>query len=344
MKLVDLASPDVAHAHLSWPWMAFDVGGRRFAFSTSERHIATRLLRNGAIAEGSSFSLEDDLTVRAFTLDSSGTVLAALATDAAVVASGASSPGDDGTIVVTLDATEAAKEAGAAPRRSSIDPLVGHGFAAKAIAFDRSGTRLWISAESRTETAVALVDARTHDLLGIVRSAAFPPPSMHELMLHPNEDAVLLLAACGEDGTFARVATWRGDRLQAVPTALDDGSIPAGFVGFSSDGARVHLAEADELRTHAWPGLEELSSVEFADDFVSSFAGAVLGDRIFVDGEDSEAREDAVMIFDASALRGHLASPPVPAGMWAGRLGADTIVTVESKGEPARARVIRIAE
>jgi hypothetical protein len=29
--------------------------------------------------------------------------------------------------------------------------------------------------------------------------------------------------------------------------------------------------------------------------------------------------------------------------MWAGRLGADLLVTVEAKGAPARARVVRVA-
>ena len=335
MKLTEVASFDVFHEHLSWPWVAFDASGRRFAYSTSESRIATRVLSDGTVTEGPSFSVPDDLTTRAFTLDCTGTLLAAVAAVTTTMAAEAS-------ILVTT----AAEAEGGEPRRSSVDPLVGHGFAAQAIAFDRSGSRLWISADSATETAIALVDARTHELLGVVKGPAFPPPSMHELMLHPKEDAILLLAACGEDGTFARVARWSesGARLEGLPTALDDGSIPAGFVGFSTDGARVHLAEADELRTHAWPGLQELSSVEFADDFVSSFAGAILGERILVDGEDSEVHEDAVMVFDTTALRGRLAFPPVPAGMWAGRLGADTLVTVEAKGEPSRGRVIRIVD
>jgi len=332
MKLIELASFEVAHAHLSWPWVAFDASGSRFAFSTSKSAIATRVLREGAVTRGPSFSLPaDDFALRGFTLDSTGGHLAAMGTAPTDEAAG---------LLVTVDAS------GAEPRRSHIELVFGAGFTAQGIAFDRSGERLWLSAESATETAIAVLDARTHAALGVVRSAPFPPPSMHELVLHPTEDAVLVLAACGEDGTFARVARWSaGDnRLEAVPTALDDGSIPAGFVGFSTDGTRVHLAEADELRTHAWPGLQELSSVEYQDDFVSSFAGAILGERILVDGEDSEAHEDAAMVFDMSALRGRLAFPPVPAGMWAGRLGADALVTVEAKGEPSRGRVIRIAD
>jgi hypothetical protein len=130
--------------------------------------------------------------------------------------------------------------------------------------------------------------------------------------------------------------------LIEVLTALDAGDVTAGFDGFSADLTRVHLAEADELRTHAWPGLEQLSSVMLADDFASSYAGAVLGDRIFVDGEDRDAGGDSVMQFDRSALLGTVLKPPFPSGMWVGRLGVDAIVTVESKGDPARARVLRL--
>jgi hypothetical protein len=166
---------------------------------------------------------------------------------------------------------------------------------------------------------------------------------MHELYLHPQDDAVLLIAACGEDGTFARVVGWSGEKVEAIPSSLDAGGIPAGFVGFSVDAQRVHLVEADELRTHAWPGLQELSSVELADDFVSSFSGAVLGEHLYIDGEFAEVSEDAVMRFDRSAIRGKVMLAPFPTGMWAGRLGTDVIVTVEAKGEPARARILRIA-
>jgi hypothetical protein len=325
MKLTELAAFDVVHGHLSWPWIAFDATGTRFAFASSPTQIATRVLDGGAIAEGASFAVPADLAAKleAFALGADGTLLAA-----------AGGAGDE-SVVVTSDASHELA-------RTRLDTLVRPGFTARALAFDRSGKRLWISAESEKETALVLVDARTHARVGVARSAAFPPPAMHELHLHPQDDAVLLVAACGEDGTFARIAGWAGGDVEAIATALDAGGIPAGFVGFSADGARVHLAEADELRTHAWPGLEELSSVELADDFVSSYAGAVLGDQILVDGEDAETHEDAVMTFDRSALVGKLVIGDVPSGMWAGRLGADCLVTVESKGDPSRGRVVRV--
>ena len=326
MNLEELASFDVVHHQLTWPWIAFDSSGKRFAFAASDRRIETRLLEEARIVDGPAFSLPSDLAlagVHGFSIDARGALLALVG----VVGSAG--------VVIT---SEAAGEV----RRTPLEALVGAGFTARATAFDRSGARLWISAESEAETALLLIDAATHAPVGIARSASFPPPAMHELYLHPQDDAVLLLAACGEDGTFARVAGWSGGGVEAIATALDKGGIPAGFVGFSADFARLHLAEADELRTHAWPGLDELSSVELADDFVSSFAGVVLGQRIFVDGEEADSMEDGVMMFDASATRGSLLPPPVPTGMWAGRLGVDMIVTVESKGDPAYGRVVRI--
>lgn len=329
MKHVELASFDVVHEGLSWPWLAFDPTGKRFAFADASSRIATRVLDDAGVSSGRSFSLPPDVHVpglRGFAIDPEGARLALCAEIA-------------GTMhLVTCSAS-------GEELRTAVGSLA-EGFTPRGITFERSGARLWISAESDTETALLLVEAASHALVGISRSAAFPRPSTHELYVHPQDDAVLLVAACGEEGTFARVVGWSGKAVEVIPTALDDGGIPAGFAGFSADAARVHLVEADELRTHAWPTLHELSSVQLADDFVSSFAGVVLGHHVFVDGhhadDGGEGDDDAVMRFDRSAIRGIVLPPPVPIGMWAGRLGADVIVTVESKGDPARGRVIRV--
>jgi hypothetical protein len=224
-------------------------------------------------------------------------------------------------------------------QRVRLDTLLGQGCTLSALAFDRTGKRLWLSGETATETVIALVDAASLEAIGVLRSAALPRPSLHEIHIHPVDDAALVLAACGEEGTFARVVGFAGREVSAVPSALDEGGIAAGFVGFSADGRRVHLVEADELRTHAWPTLHELSSVPLADDFVSSFSGAVLGHDIFVDGEYADTQEDAVMQFDVAAIHGIVLPGPAPTGMWAGRLGANAIVTIEPKGDPARARI-----
>ena len=105
----------------------------------------------------------------------------------------------------------------------------------------------------------------------------------------------------------------------------------------------VGVAEDAELRTHAWPDLTELSSVPLADDFTSSYTGVVVGDLILLDGHDADTEtEDQVMIFDRSALRGGVVPSPAPPGMWVGRLGADLLVTIDSKGDPAPGRVLRV--
>lgn len=327
MKLTELATFDVVREELAWPWLAFDPRGKRFAFADSPSSVASRLLNDAGIVEGPRFSLPGDVALaqlRGFAIHPEGALLAACA-----------DLGSAGAVVVTC---ETSREL----RRSSMQALA-EGFAPRGVTFNRTGSRLWISAESSSETAVLLVDARSHAVLGMSRSPAFPRPSSHELYVHQEDDAILLVAACGEEGTFARVVGWSGDAVERIPTALDEGGVPAGFVGFSADAMRVHLVEADELRTHAWPTLHELSSVELADDFVSGFAGAVLGEHVYVDGQNGDDATDAVMRFDRPAIRGVVLPPPVPAGMWAGRLGRDVVVTVEPKGDPARGRVLRVA-
>ncbi len=325
MDYAEITSFEVVHRALVWPWVSIDPSRARFAFPTSERSIATRAFAEGRVSEGKTFALPADLALpsenergaHGFAIDPRGELLAVIGAN----------------VVVTVD------ESGEV-RRTRVDALAGPDFVAHGVTFDRTGARVWISAESGRETALILIDARTHALAGVVRSKPFPSSAQHELYVHPQDDAVLLLAACGPDGTFARVAGWSDGPPVAIETALDEGSVSAGFVGFSSDGARVHLAEADELRTHAWPGLETLSSAPFADEFESSYSGAVIDSLIFVDGQVEDA--DAVMMFDRSALQGALVAPPAPQGMWVGKLGSRAIVTVEAKGDPARGRVLLV--
>lgn len=325
MHCVELATFDVVHRKLGWPWLAIDPTAARFAFASSDDRIATRVFEDGRVSDGPSFALPADLALtsdlRAFAIDPRAELLAIVGER--VVAT----LGENGERI-----------------RSKLSDLAGADFVAKAIAFDRTGARLWISAENGRETALVSIDARSHAVFGVVRSAAFPPEAFHELHVHPQDDAVLLLAACGEDGTFARVAGWSDGPPVAIPTKLDAGCLPAGFVGFSENGAHVHLTEADTLQTYAWPTLDHLSSAPLDDAFTSSYAGVVLGGSIFVDGEVEigDVGDDAVMRFDRAALRGSIEKPPVPRGMWVGRLGPNAVVTVESKGDPARGRVVAI--
>ena len=317
MSFVETTSFEVAHGALPWPWVAIDPTRTRYAFAKSDREIVSRTLAG----EEKTFALPSDLglaSLHGFAIDPQGELLALIGASA----------------IVTLGANGEAK-------RTSIES----GFTARAVTFDRAGSRLWISAESGKETALMLLDARTHAVIGTVRSAAFPSEANHELYVHPQDDAVLLLAACGEDGTFARVAGWSDGPPVAIETALDQGGASAGFVGFSSDGARLHLAEPDELQTFSWPNLAKLSAAPFDDDFVANYSGAVIDSFVFVDGTlDLDAgAEDAVMMFDASARKGSVLTP-APPGMWAGRIGPNAIITVDAKGDPAPARVVLVTK
>ncbi|MBI5534769.1 MAG: hypothetical protein HY898_18735 [Deltaproteobacteria bacterium] len=339
MRFEEIGVFDVVHKHLAWPWVAINVSRTRFAFASSENEISTRVLDGARIEHGPTFRLPQGLVLPGKPAPAAGHRGAEAGIHGFSLSSellAVTGVVEGKSVLVTLDPQ-------GEQRRSRVDELTGGDFTAHALAFDRSGARLWISAENGTQTALMLVDARTHALVGVVESEPFPPPSFHELHVHPQDDAVLLLAACGQDGTFARVVGFTDGPPVAIPTALDQGAESAGFVGFSSDGARVHMVESDALRTHAWPGLYTLSTVNLADGFSSSYSGVVLGHRILIDGTDTETGDsDLVMHFDPTALRGVQLKPPAPSGMWVGRLGADAIVTVESKGDPARGRVIRL--
>lgn len=329
MLFREIATFDVFHAQLTWPWIALSADERAVAFASSATTILTRRWETEQLRDGHSITLPPDLGL---SVDGSKGMTAFAIADGEADLLAVAGKVDAGFVVAILDPS-------GERRRVRLDDVLGLGHELLALAFDRKGSRLWLSAETATETVTALVDVASLALVGVVRSAAFPRPALHEIHRHAQDDAVIILAACGESGTFANVVGYAGDDVSAVPGALDAGAVSAGFVGFSADGARVHLAEADELRTHAWPTLHELSSVQLADDFVSSFSGAVIGTEILVDGNDADTGEDAVMAFDRSAIQGVVLPRPAPVGMWAGRLGGVAIVTVESKGDPARARI-----
>ena len=336
MLFHELATFDVAHGHLAWPWITVAPNTGRIAFASSDDRIEARELVDGARLEPrGAFALpvglrlptekapadgnrDGQLGLYAFGLSPDGQLLAVIGQV------------DGAHVVVTLS-----QEGEVA--RTTLEHM------GRAVSFDRTGKRIWVAAESRMESVLVVLDARTHASVATLRYPPFPLPAVHELYVHPADDAVLHVAATGDEGTFARVAGWAGGPPEALKTELDAGGSSAGFVGFSRDGARVHFVEPDELRTHAWPTLHELSSVPLADAFQSGYAGAVLGDRIYIDGIHVDDEEDAVMLFDRSAIMGGMLRPPFPAGMWAGRLGGDVIVTVEHLPEQsARGHIYRI--
>ncbi len=308
MKIREIRDFGISHEGLAWPWLAFSPRGDRVACTNGAR-FETHTLEGPRTSFALAFPLAD---LRGFAVHPDGHRIAFH-----VAADGAHH-------IISVD------EAGERLRTTLPAELTPGG-----ITFDRKGKHLWVVAESEKETVFLLLDAETHAVLGESRSPALPRPTTHELYTHPVDDAVLLVAACGEEGTFARVVGWSGEKVEQIESALDAGAVSAGFVGFSNDAARVHLVEADELRTHAWPTLTELSTVELADDFISSFSGAVMGDFVLVDGQSADDGDDLVMRFDQSAIRGVVLNPPFPTGMWAGRLGSDVLVTIDPKASKA---------
>jgi hypothetical protein len=199
-----------------------------------------------------------------------------------------------------------------------------------AVCFDRSGAQLWVSAESKTAIVVYLIEVAT----GLCRATLETPlvaEAKHELHLHPQDDAVLLLLAAGQDGTFARLCGTNGVDVAWLPTELDGGGVAAGFVGFSADGLRVHLAEFDCLRTHAWPTLHELSTADYAGDFVANYTGAVFGNHLLVDGQWADENLRAVMQFDRTGLAGVPLPEEPPEGRWMGACAGQQLLTLRAE-------------
>ena len=331
MRFHEVFTFDVVHESLPWPWISFAADRGCLAYASSATTVVAMSSDGDKAVNRATFELPADLAIsssaneglRAFSVAKGGTLLAAI---------GNAGAGDVVTVV----------HASGEQKRVAVSTLTGEGHTACAVAFDRSGGRLWVALESATETVIALLEATSLEKVDLLRSAAVPRPALYEFHVHPQDDAVLLLAVCGESGTYARVAGFAGDSASLIPTDIDDGGIASGFVGFSWDGARVHLAEADELQTRSWPALHELSTVPLADDFVSSFSGAVVGTHILVDGEDVESDEDAVMLYDQTGIRGILLPGRGPVGMWAGALQSDIVITLDAKGEPSTARAWRV--
>ncbi len=208
-----------------------------------------------------------------------------------------------------------------------------------AAAFTRDGQSLWVSAESRVGAAIARLRFRDFALESKAAFPAPPPPAAHELLLHPFEDAVLLAMACGQDGTFVRVARAAGGRLDLVAGDGDLGLEPCGAAEWTEDGARVCLVTADAVELRRWPDLGRESTFELGEGLLANYNGMRMAGRFIVsatrddedDDEDGVPNERALVFSDTLELEDDAPGPP---GMWAGRLGRDRLVTVgRDKGE-----------
>ena len=141
----------------------------------------------------------------------------------------------------------------------------------------------------------AHVDTTSLEPVGVL-PAPLSRPSLHEIRNPPDRRRGARPRGVRRGGTFARVVGFAGDEVSAVPGArsMRAGSRPASSASRRT-GTRSPRRGRRAARTHAWPTLHELSSVPLADDFVSSFSGAV-GDDIFVDGDLDADAGNAVMV------------------------------------------------
>ena len=172
--------------------------------------------------------------------------------------------------------------------------------------------------------------------------APAPPPAAHELLLHPRQDAALLTMACGQDGTFVRVARMVDGKLELLATEGDAGLEPCGVAETTDDGALVCLVGDDRVELRRWPGLAREARVEIEDELAANYNGVRIGGRFIIAAtlQDDGDEERALVVSDALRIEDDAPAPP---GIWAGRLGRDRLVTIaREKGEERRAFVYAI--
>jgi hypothetical protein len=324
----------IAAGQLAWPWVAFSPDRTAFAVPAGRRTIGIRTAASPA--EERRVELPDALAVPDVERSPSST--------------SSRQPGlhsialhPDGRTVVGFgwhrDLPVACVErVGGAPELVDLGPALGE-MGPLAATFTRDGESIWVSAESAT--GAAIVRLRFRDF-GLESKAAFPPappPASHELLLHPVEDAVLLTMACGEDGTFLRLARTAAGKLELVATEGDDGIEPCGAAETTEDGGRVCLVTATRVELRRWPGMGREARVEVADELSANYTGVRIGGRFIVSATEQDDGDDdrALVLGDALKIEDDAPAPP---GMWAGRLGLDKLVTVSrDRGEERRAFV-----
>jgi hypothetical protein len=330
----------LAPGQLAWPWVAFAPERTAFAVPVGPRTIGIH--PGNSPGEERRIELPEALAVPTIARSTSGTTSRQPGLHAIALH-------PDGRTVVGFgwhkDIPVACVErVGGAPELIDLGPALGD-LGPLSATFTRDGESIWLSAESASGAAIARVRFRDFGLESKVAFPPAPPPAAHELMLHPVEDAVLLTMACGQDGTFVRVARMVGGKLELVPTptlGVDGGLEPCGVAETTDDGARVCLVGDDRVELRRWPDLAPEARVEIEDELSGNYNGARIGGRFVVSAtlQDDGDEERALVLSDALRIEDDAPAPP---GMWAGRLGRDRLVTIgREKGEERRGFVYAI--
>jgi hypothetical protein len=320
-----------------WPWVAFSPERGAFAVPVAPRTVAVRAA--GSPEREARVELHEALSVPTVAASHSATTSRQPGRHALALH-------PDGRTVVALgwhrDVPVACVErAGGSPELVDLGPALGDMGPMSAV-FARDGESLWLSAENAAECAIVRLRFRDFGLEGKIAFAAPPPPAAHEIFLHPVEDAVLLTMACGQDGTFVRVARAVGGTLELIAGEGDEGLEPCGVAEATEDGSRVCLVGDDRVELRRWPGLHRDAAYEVGDDLSARYNGIRVGGRFVVSAvvEDQEDDDRALVLGDALTLEDDAPAPP---GMWAGRLGPDRLVTISrAKGDTRTAYVYSI--
>jgi hypothetical protein len=322
---------------LPWPWVAFAPDRSAFAVPVGPRAVAIRSAES--LADARRVELPDALPVPTVPPSASGTTSRQPGLHAVALH-------PDGRTVVGFgwhrDIPVACVErVGGAAELVDLGPALGD-MGPMAATFTRDGESLWLSAESASGAAIVRLRFRDFGLEAKVAFPPAPPPAAHGLFLHPIDDAVLLTMACGQDGTFVRVARMAGGKVELVVTEADGGLAPCGLAETTDDGGGVCLVTDDGAELRRWPGLAREAHLELGEERAANYNGVRIGGRFIVSATDREDEEEerALVLDDALTIEDDAAAPP---GMWAGRLGRDRLVTIaREEGGERRAFVYAI--
>ena len=328
----------VVPQHFQWPWIAFSEGRDAFAYPEGPRSFAIRRL--AAIDAVTHVALPKAFALPTSASPASGTT----ARHPGVHAVALDPSGRSIALFAWRESQSLACVADDGGAREPVDLSAAHGANAgpQAAMFSRDGRAIWVSTESDERASIVRLDAVDLSVLGRVDFPCPPLPAAHELHLHPGEDAALLTMACGQDGTFARVARWVSGAVVGVPNEVETGIEPAGIAEFDPDGESVCFVGERGVELRRWPRLAREARVEMPSGLVNRYSGIRLGDRVVVAATDEEEEgTDRALVYDARTLK-LLEDAPSPRGMWAGRVGADRLVSIVAAGKARHQGVVSI--
>jgi hypothetical protein len=324
LRCSKLAELTLTAGHLPWPWVAFSPDRSSLALPVSPATLA--VVGATSLDRETRLDLPGVLSIPAAAPGTDGTTSRQPGLHAVAVH-------PDGRTVVGLGwhgdlPAACVLRPGLHPELVDLGPTLGD-MGPMAATFAAGGESLWISAESHAAAAIARLRFRDFAVEGKVTFSPGPPPASHELFLHPVEDAVLLTMACGQDGTFVRVARVVEGRIALAAGEGDAGLEPCGTAEATEDGTHVCIVAGDSVEMRRWPHLALVSKFSPGDELVTNYNGVRIHGRFVISAtfeEDEGGEEERALVFD-DALK-LVDDAPAPPGMWAGRLGRDRLVTV----------------